>query len=84
MTHDRVGSNELKLTHEFLAIMLGVRRPTVTLIVGALQQAGLISNGHRGTITISNRKGLEAASCECYRTVKASFERLLPEIPATG
>ena len=84
MTHDRVGRDELKLTHEFLAIMLGVRRPTVTLIVSALEKAGLIANGHRGTINIANRKGLEAASCECYATVKANFRRLLPEIPATG
>jgi CRP-like cAMP-binding protein len=84
MTRDRVGSDELKLTHELLAVMLGVRRPTVTLIAGTLQKAGLISNGHRGVINIADRKGLEAASCECYATVKANFARLLPEIPATG
>jgi CRP-like cAMP-binding protein len=81
MTRDRVGTDDLKLTHEFLAIMLGVRRPTVTLIVGALQKAGLIANGIRGTIDITNVKGLEAASCECYAAVKANFARLLPEIP---
>lgn len=82
MTRDRVGSDELKLTHDFLAVMLGVRRPTVTIIAGTLQNAGLITNGHRGTISITDRKGLEAASCECYATVKAHFARLLPEIPA--
>jgi CRP-like cAMP-binding protein len=81
MTRDRVGSDELKLTHEFLAIMLGVRRPTVTIIAGTLEKVGFIANGHRGTINIINRQGLEAACCECYATVKANFARLLPEIP---
>jgi CRP-like cAMP-binding protein len=80
MSRDRVGRDELKLTHEFMAIMLGVRRPTVTIIAGTLEKAGLIS-GHRGTINIIDRAGLEAASCECYATVKAHFARLLPEIP---
>src|SRR5436190_316468 len=84
MTRDRIGTDELKLTHEFLAIMLGVRRPTVTIILGTLEKAGLLGNGHRGAITITDRKKLEAASCECYATVKANFARLLPEIPATG
>ena len=78
MTRDRVGTDELKLTHEFLAVMLGVRRPTVTIIAGALEKAGLISNGHRGVINIADRKGLEAASCECYVTVKKkNFARTL-------
>ena len=81
MTRDRVGTDELKLTHEFLAIMLGVRRPTVTIIAGTLEKAGLIANGNRGTINITNRAGLEAACCECYAAVKAHFARLLPEIP---
>jgi hypothetical protein len=78
---DRVGSDELKLTHEFLAIMLGVRRPTITIVVGELQKAGLIVNGNRGAIKIPDPKGLEAASCECYAAVKTNFARLLPEIP---
>ena len=82
MTWDRVGSDDLKLTHEFLAIMLGVRRPTVTIIAGTLEKARLISNGRRGTINITDRQGLEAACCECYATVKANFVRLLPEISA--
>jgi CRP-like cAMP-binding protein len=81
MTRDRVGSDELKLTHEFLAIMLGVRRPTVTIIAGTLEKAGIIANGSRGTITIADRAKLEAASCECYASVKTNFARLLPEIP---
>jgi CRP-like cAMP-binding protein len=81
MTRDRLGTDELKLTHEFLAVMLGVRRPTVTLVVGALEKSGLIANGHRDTINIADRRKLEAASCECYAAVKNNFARLLPEIP---
>jgi CRP-like cAMP-binding protein len=83
MTRDRVGTNDMKLTHEFLAIMLGVRRPTVTLIMQSLQSAGLVDNT-RGTINIVGLAGLQAASCECYESVKANFHRLLPEIPAVG
>jgi CRP-like cAMP-binding protein len=83
MTCDRVGTTELKLTHEFLAIMLGVRRPTVTLIMQSLHVAGLVDT-MRGSINIVNLAGLEAASCECYQSVKANFHRLLPEIPAVG
>ena len=83
MTRDRVHSNDLRLTHEFLSIMLGVRRPTVTLIMGDLQKAGLIEH-RRGTIQIVDRNALEAASCECYATVKANFARLLPEMSPPG
>jgi CRP-like cAMP-binding protein len=82
-THDRVGRDEFPLTQEFLATMLGVRRPTVTLVAAALQQAGLIRY-RRGHVTVVNRPGLEAASCECYATVKASFARLLPELQAAN
>jgi CRP-like cAMP-binding protein len=83
MTHDRIRQDEFGLTHEFLAVMLGVRRPTVTLIAAKLQSAGLISY-RRGYITIVDRRGLEKASCECYETVKANFTRLLPELPPMG
>jgi CRP-like cAMP-binding protein len=83
MTHDRVRNDEFRLTHEFIAIMLGVRRPTVTLIVAKLQAAGLIDH-RRGVMTIVNRPGLEQASCECYETVKRNFARLLPELPPIG
>jgi CRP-like cAMP-binding protein len=76
MTHDRVGENDFPLTQEFLAQMLGVRRPSVTVVAGMLQQAGLVRYS-RGRITIVNREGLEAASCECYRRVKAEHERLV-------
>jgi CRP-like cAMP-binding protein len=79
MTNDRVHSDNMRLTHEFLSIMLGVRRPTVTLIMGDLQKAGLVEN-RRGMIHITDRSRLEQVSCECYATVKATFARLLPEL----
>jgi CRP-like cAMP-binding protein len=66
MAHDRVGKNEFLLTQEFAAMMLGASRPTVTVVAGTLQKAGLITY-HRGLVKIINRKKLEAASCECYR-----------------
>ena len=75
MSHDRVGSNEIPLTQEFLAQMLGVRRPGVTVAIGILERAGLISHG-RGRISVTNRAGLEAASCECYAAIKRR-EKLL-------
>lgn len=83
MTHDRVRKNEFELTHEFLAVMLGVRRPTITIIAANLQLAGLI-HYRRGFMTIVDRPGLEKASCECYETVKANFARLLPEMATMG
>jgi len=75
-TYDRIGQDEFPLTHEFLAIMLGVRRPTVTLVMAELARAGVISHV-RGHVRITDRNGLEEASCECYRNVKAAFDRLL-------
>jgi CRP-like cAMP-binding protein len=77
MTHDRIGQDEFPLTHEFLAIMLGVRRPTVTLVMAELARLGIVSHV-RGHVRIVDRNGLEAASCECYRNVRLLFERLLP------
>jgi CRP-like cAMP-binding protein len=76
MSHDRVGVDVLPLTHEFLAQMLGVRRPTVTAVAGTLQKAGLITY-HRGEITVLERKALEATSCECYEVVAKELDRLL-------
>ena len=76
MSHNRVEADEFPLTHEFLAQMLGVCRPTVTAVAGTLQKAGLI-NYHRGRITVINRKGLEAASCECYEVIAKELDRLL-------
>ena len=78
MTRDRVGNDDLALTHEFLAIMLGVRRSTVSIIVEGLQKAGLVDT-RRGQIKIVDRHRLEGSSCECYATVKANFARLLPD-----
>lgn len=77
MTHDRIGEDEFSLTHEFMAVMLGVRRPTVTLVMADLARAGIVSHV-RGRIRIVDRTSLEAASCECYRNVRAVFDRLLP------
>lgn len=76
MTQDRAASDELTLTHEFLAMMLGVRRAGVTNAATNLQADGYI-NYKRGHITILDRAGLEEASCECYRIVKAEYERVL-------
>lgn len=64
---DRMESTEFPMTQEFMAMMLGVTRPTVTVIAGTLQKAGLITY-HRGSLTIVDREKLESASCECYRT----------------
>jgi CRP-like cAMP-binding protein len=75
-THDRVTGDEFPLTQDLLALMLGVRRATVTDIAGALQDRKLIRY-HRGVITIRNRKGLEAAACECYQLISDEFDRLL-------
>ena len=77
MAHDCVEGDELLLSHEFLAMMLARRRAGVTTAVGTLKSAGVISNSH-GRIVIRDRKGLETAACECYRTVKQEFARLLP------
>jgi CRP-like cAMP-binding protein len=75
MSHDRVHRDEFMLSHEFLAMMLGSTRPTVSVVAGTLQKAGLIKYTH-GNITILDRERLEAASCECYATVKGHFDRL--------
>ncbi|MXQ12613.1 Crp/Fnr family transcriptional regulator [Microvirga makkahensis] len=76
-TRDRVDCDALPLTHETLAEMLGVQRSTVSSVTRALQVAGMIQQG-RGSITITDRAGLEEMSCECYRKIRKSFERLLP------
>jgi CRP-like cAMP-binding protein len=73
--HDRIRSDRMPLTHEFLAQMLGAPRTTVTLAAGILHEAGLIDYS-RGHITIKNRSGLERAACECYRVVRNEFDRL--------
>jgi CRP-like cAMP-binding protein len=73
--HDRVQSDRMPLTHEFLGQMLGAPRTTVTLAAGMLHEAGLIDYT-RGHVTIKNRQGLEGAACECYRIVRDEYRRL--------
>jgi CRP-like cAMP-binding protein len=73
--HDRVQSDRMPLTHEFLSQMLGAPRTTVTLAAGTLHEAGLIDYS-RGHVTIKSREKLECAACECYRTVRDEFQRL--------
>jgi CRP-like cAMP-binding protein len=80
---DRLPSNELVMTQELIANMLGVRREGVTVAAGKLQRAGLIDY-HRGHITVLDRPGLEARVCECYKVVKAEFARLLPDVVDKG
>jgi CRP-like cAMP-binding protein len=76
---DRLASNELSMTQELIANMLGVRREGVTEAAGNLQEAGLI-HYTRGRITVIDRPALEARCCECYEVVKAEFDRLLPYV----
>jgi CRP-like cAMP-binding protein len=79
MARDRLGSDDLKVTHDVLAYTLGLRRPTVTIIIRDLQERGLIEN-HRGLIRILDRQRLEEVSCECYATVNTIFSRLMPDV----
>ena len=83
LTLDRLPSNELTITQELIAGMLGVRREGITEIAGNLQRAGLIRY-RRGHITVLDRSGLESRTCECYMVVKSEFNRLLPgaKLPA--
>jgi CRP-like cAMP-binding protein len=74
--HDLLGSDDIPLTQEFLAEMLGARRTSVTLIAGTLQQAGLIRY-RRGHIWVTDVEGLRESACECYETNKAQGNRLL-------
>ena len=78
---DRLRSNNLSMTQELIANMLGVRREGVTEAAGKLQKGGLISY-RRGCITVLDRKGLEARTCECYQVVKNEYDRLLPYLSA--
>jgi CRP-like cAMP-binding protein len=73
--HDRVNSNDIPLTHEFLAQMLGTRRSSVTLAAGSLQRRGLIRYS-RGRVTIIDQEGLEQVACECYRAIRDEQRRL--------
>jgi CRP-like cAMP-binding protein len=77
MSHDRVGRDEFPMTQEFMGEMLGVRRQTVTVTAGTLQEAGLIIY-KRGLIRIVNRARLEEAACECYEVIRGLYDRILP------
>ncbi len=76
MAHDRIGDDTLPITHEFLSLMLGVRRPGVTEALHALRERGLISYG-RGQITVKDRKGLQRAAGEAYGVPEAEYRRLI-------
>jgi CRP-like cAMP-binding protein len=82
LSADRLTGNELIMTQELIANMLGVRREGVTEAATKLQKAGLIKYA-RGHITILDRTGLEQRSCECYKVVKKEYDRLLPNCIAT-
>jgi len=79
MTHDRVVGDRFTLTQEFLGLMLGVRRSSVTLVARKLQRAGMIDY-HAGHVTILDRKGLEDTSCECYAVVRGCFDKFLERL----
>jgi hypothetical protein len=68
------------MTQDFLALMLGVRRPGVTHVARSLRDSGLITYA-RGMLTVEDREGLEAAACECYRVVRNKFDRLFNPSP---
>jgi CRP-like cAMP-binding protein len=76
--HDRISSDTIALTQEFLADMLGVQRTTVTAVARSLQEKGVIRY-RRGVVDIIDRPGLEALTCECYGVIHRTYERLLPE-----
>jgi CRP-like cAMP-binding protein len=76
MAHDRTTGDSFPMTHEFLSMMLGVRRAGVTVAASALQRVGLIRY-ERGIIEVTDRPGLEIAVCDCYDVVRREFERLL-------
>ncbi|RZI57300.1 MAG: Crp/Fnr family transcriptional regulator [Pseudomonas sp.] len=78
--HDRADADDFAMTHEFMAMMLGVNRPGVSIAAGMLSRAGLIRYA-RGRMTIIDRPGLEAATCECYHTVQHQYHRLLGPRP---
>ncbi len=80
MSHDRVGSDQFMITQEFLGQMLGARRSTVSVSAGILQRAGLIRYV-RGHVTIVDRAGLEAVSCECYSVIRGELERVTTPEP---
>ena len=81
MAQDRVNSESLNFTQEFLAMMLGAQRTTVTMVARALQRSGLIEY-HSGKVRIANRENLEAAACDCYRVTKNLYTNLYKKKPS--
>jgi CRP-like cAMP-binding protein len=79
IAQDRAEGDEFSMTQEFMAVVLCVHRPSVTLVAKALQQVGLVRYG-KGRVTVLDRAGLEAAACECHRAVRRRFE----ELPGTA
>ena len=76
MMHDRAEQDEFPMTHEFLALMLGARRPSISVAAAVLQKSGTMSYTH-GRMTVLDRAGLEAAACECYGVVRKQSDELL-------
>jgi CRP-like cAMP-binding protein len=75
MTQDRTGSRSLPLTQEYMSVMTGVQRTTISVVANELRRGGLIRFS-RGVVEITDRKGLEAAACECYRSVREEFDAM--------
>jgi CRP-like cAMP-binding protein len=80
MTHDRVDTDDFPMTHEFLADMLGIRRPSVSIAMSGLHRAGYIAY-KRGKVAVLERDGLEKAACECYNVVRQQFDSRFPLSP---
>jgi hypothetical protein len=76
-THDRVEGDTFGLTQEFLGVMLGVQRPSVSIAQRTLREAGCITF-HRGSVTVVDREGLEAVACPCYELIRSEYSRLVP------
>ena len=83
IAHDHALSDEFPLTHEYLAMMLGYQRAGVSIAMASLVKAGLIEH-KRGKVIISNRPGLEAAACECYREMQDELDEFLPLSEKSG
>jgi Mn-dependent DtxR family transcriptional regulator len=80
MTHDRVEGDEFPMTHDFLADMLGVRRPSVSIAMAMLSKARFIEY-RRGKVRLEDRDGLEEAACECYEVIRTVFDSRFPVSP---
>ncbi len=76
MARDLAGKDEVQVTHEFLSGLLGVRRQSVSMAAKTLERAGFIRSG-RGALRVEDRKGLEAASCDCYAVIKQMYDRIM-------